>query len=1132
MRHQVRKVAAALSTGLVTAGLVLLSSAGDAADHPPTQHSDPLLQGFNSPPPSAKPRVWWHWMNGNISKEGIARDLEWMHRVGIGGINAIDASLATPQVVEKRLIYMTPEWQDAFRYSAGLAHTLGLEMSIDSSPGWSETGGPWVTPQQAMKKLVWSETLVEGGTPYRGVLPQPPGNAGPIQNAPMTKGALDPPPKSASLSFYRDSVVVAYRVPTAAPQIESAVSSNGTFDPMQLADGDLLNGVTVVPQDGGKQAWVKLGYARPTQIQAITLAASAEGAPGAVAVLEASDEGASWRNIVTIPFSKLPLHTVSFAPVTARFFRVTLSPADPVPLPGIFTNYAPGAASKILLARLAPPPVPLRYHFHELVLHARATVNEAEAKANFAIAPDYYSLATAEVGAETAVKPSDVMLLTDRLKADGTLEWTPPPGQWTVVRMGYSPLGTENHPAPIEATGLEVDKLNREHVRAYLQTYLDRYEHVTGPELFGHQGVNALTVDSTEIGAQNWTESMLADFQRLRGYDPSPWLPVLTGVVVGTAQQSDEFLWDFRRTIAELLARNHYGEIADMARKRGLTNYAEALEDHRASFGDDMEMRQYAAVPMAAMWTYGTRRESFPTYVADIRGAASVAHIYGQNLVAAESLTSAVQPWAYAPRQLKPIVDLEFALGVNRVVVHTSVHQPVEKPPGLSLFIFGQFFNRLENWADYAQPWVTYMARSSYLLQQGRYCADVAYFYGQEAPLTGLFGDQDIDVPAGYGFDFVNSDVLLHQLRVDGRGLTTPSGMRYRVLYLGGSSRYMTLPVLRRIRDLVAQGAVLVGRRPKGSPSLADDAAEFESVASALFGTGEAAHALGKGHVFPDGSLTGALAALKLLPDFEYTKPQADTEILALHRRLTGGDLYFVSNRLNRREQVTASFRVTGMAPEFWNAVTGEVSAAAYRMVNGRTEIPLPLGPYDSIFVLFRHATTVTAMELGAPAQRSSMTVTGPWRIDFQPNRGAPARITEDALQSWSDNAESGVRYFSGSADYATSFTLPADGKRPGVHLWLDLGDLRDVAEVSLNGHSLGILWNPPFRVDITGAVRPGENQLHVKVANLWVNRLIGDAQPDVKTKYTFTTIPTYEADAPLRASGLLGPVQILTASP
>ena len=1087
--------------------------------------SDALVQDFENPPQAARPRVWWHWMNGNVSKDGIRKDLEWMHRMGIGGANAIDASLATPQVVDKRLVYMTPEWQDAFRYAVGLADKLGLEMSIDSSPGWSETGGPWVTPQEAMKKAVWSETHITGGAPFHGVLAQPPGNTGPIQNVPMAADILNGAPKDAGLVFYRDSVVVAYRAPVSAPHVESATSSGGDVDPQALSDGDLTNGPTLTPAEGSKEVCIEFAYKEPARIQAITVAASATGAPGADAVLEASDDKKTWRKVVAIAANKLPQRTLSFAPATARYFRVTFSPASPPPLEGIFTNRAPGAAVNGLLAMLAGPKQSLSYKIHELVLHAAATVNEAEAKADFSIVPDYYAIATVSVAPDTAVKTSDVVVLTDRMKPDGTLDWTPPPGEWVVLRMGYSPLGTENHPAPAEATGLEVDKLNRDHVQAYMQHYLDTYEKITGPELFGKRGLNAFTVDSTEVGMQNWTENIVADFQRLRGYDPTPWLPALTGIVIGSAEQTDKFLWDFRRTISQLVARNHYGTIAEMVKQKGLINYGEALEDKRPTFGDDMEMRSYATLPMGAMWTYGKRRESYPTYVADLRGAASIAHIYGQNLVAAESLTSALQPWNYAPRELKPIVDLEFALGVNRVVVHESAHQPVDRPPGLSLFVFGQFFNRLENWADYAAPWVSYIARSSYLLQQGRYAADIAYFYGEEAPLTGLFGEKDIDAPEGYGFDFVNSDVLLNQMSVDHGELATRTGMRYRVLYLGGSSEYMTLPTLRGIRDLVSQGAVLVGERPLGTPSLADDPAQFQSIADDLFG-GAPDHSYRKGRVISGSSLGDALATLKLAPDFEYSKPESDTELMDIHRKIGRADLYFVTNRLDRPEHVTATFRVSGMRPEIWNAVTGKVSPADYRIVDGRTEIPMDFGPYDSAFIVFRKPTSAQSRTTPMPSESVLSELDGSWKIAFQPERGAPASITEDGLKSWSDNADPGVRYFSGTGTYTRDFVL--DARKHSARVVLDLGELREVAEVSVNGKTIGTLWNPPFTLDITDAVHPGKNTLEVKVANLWVNRLIGDQQPDAKVKYTFTTIPTYEGDAPLRTSGLLGPVKIL----
>ncbi len=1070
-------------------------------------------------------------MNGNVTKRGIRLDLEWMKRIGIDGMDAIDASVETPQVVKHRLVYMTPGWKDAFRYAARLADKYGMELAIDSSPGWSETGGPLVSPQEAMKKLVWSATQIQGGKPFHGVLPQPPSNPGPFQNAKMG-GDVPPSPKVAALKFYRDSIVIAYKAPIAEPVVSEATSNvGGAINAAMLSDGDLTDGVTLVPQDGDQDVWVRLAFDKPTQIQGLTLAVSVTKGLGFAAAVEVSDDGLNWRHVADMPKAAqlqrmvLAQQTMSFPPVTGRFFRVILRPAPPLP-----TSLRPNAPAPGAIVAAAPNSDQLRrvYRLHELVFHAAAAVNEFEKKADFAAPPrNFYTIASPPKFAPgTAINPADVVVLTNRMKPDGELDWTPPPGHWVVLRMGYSLTGAENHPATPEATGLEVDKLNREDVRSYMEHYLDTYEKVTGPRLFGKRGLRALVVDSSEVGMQNWTENILAEFKRLRGYDPTPWLPALTGAAVRSPADSDKFLWDFRRTIEQLLARNHYGEIAAVARERGLINYGEALEDHRPTFGDDMTMRQYTTIPMGAMWTYGERYPSALTYEADILGAASVAHIYGQNLVGAESLTSAGQPWAFAPRELKPFMDMEFARGANRIVIHTSVHQPVDKPPGLSLFGYGQFFDRLETWANEAGPWMQYIARSSYLLQQGYYVADVAYFYGQEAPITGLFGDKRVKaVPPGYAFDFVDSDALEHELSVRDGDLVTNSGMRYRVLYLGGSSQMMTLSALRRIRDLVQQGAVLVGRRPLTSPSLRDDPAQFQAMADELFGPADAAHSYGQGQVFPSGSLAAAFAALHLPPDFEYTKPNA--EILYLHRRLAHGDLYFVSNRQDQPEDISATFRVAGYSPEIWNAVTGKITEANFVAAGGRTKISLAMPAYGSAFVVFRKKTEASSRTIAAPAITTLETLKGPWKITFQPRRGAPADITQDALQSWSDSKVPSVKYFSGTGVYTKAFDIPQSALKAGTRLMLDLGDVRELAVVSLNGKTVGTVWTPPFQLDITKAARPGKNVLKIEVTNLWVNRLIGDAQPSVKKKYTFTTIPTYEPDAPLRESGLLGPVLV-----
>lgn len=678
-------------------------------------------------------------------------------------------------------------------------------------------------------------------------------------------------------------------------------------------------------------------------------------------------------------------------------------------------------------------------------------------------------------------------------------------------------------------------------MKSYLDGYLKRYSDTVGPALMGSAGISYLLTDSIEAGSQNWTDDILEQFQKLRGYDPHPWLPALTGVVIGSTTDTDKFLWDFRRTVAQLLAQNHYGELSDELHTKGMRYYSEALEFHRPMLGDDMEMRSKADVPMGAMWTWTGDSEPSPDYIADLRGAASIAHIYGQNLAGAESMTSNGPAWSFSPATLKKVADLEFAEGINRFEIHESAHQPVpDMAPGLTLGPYGLWFNRNQTWADEAEPWVTYLARSSYLLQQGHFYGDVAYFYGQQGPLTAVFGSHEPkDAPDGYGYDYVNSDVVLNHLSFDNSRWAASGGTSYRILYLGGESQRMTLPVLRKLRDLVAQGAVLVGNRPVDSPSLADDKNEFHRVTDQLWGRKPEkqgiAHRFGKGRVYSGMTPNEALAALNLQKDFEYTKPEPDTKVLFLHRRLDDGDAYFVDNRENRDENLSATFRVEGKVPELWDAATGTVKAVSYRIANGRTTIPLHLDPYGSIFVLFRKPATTMEVELPAPHEvvldELDDALNGDWSVNFQPGRGAPEKAKFDRLTSWSDNTNYGVKYFSGTATYSKTIDIPASALASGAHLWLDLGDVKDLAEVAVNGKYLGIVWKTPYKLDITSALQSGSNQLVIQVTNLWVNRLIGDQQPWSLKKYTFTDFTPYKADSPLLPSGLLGPVRLVSVT-
>jgi len=1098
---------------------------------------DPLESGFQNPPNGARPRVWWHWMNGNITKEGITADLEWMHKAGLGGYQNFDAALQTPQVVDKRLVYMTPEWKDAFKHAILLGDQLGFEMAIAGSPGWSESGGPWVPASEGMKKYVWSETVVHGGQPFSGVLPHPPSNSGAFQN----EGIHDEPtPGAAPIpNFYKDTVVVAYKRPASDKSVDELhakiTASGGMPDFGMLIDGDLEKTTKLPIPAPGQTSWIQYEFPQPQAIRAVTFVTKRIGEIEAFVAgmgepdktLEVSDDGQNFREVAKLDGDDAPENTVSFPAVTAKYFRVTFKRTPPPPIP----DWAQGIDPESFGIKL--PPKPTDFEIAELVLHAGARVNQFEEKAAFVPVPDLYHFATPPVEAGEAVAKSGMIDLTSKMTADGKLDWTPPEGDWVVLRFGYSLLGISNHPATAEATGLEVDKMDRRYVKNYFEKYLDSYKQTVGTDEMGKKGIRFVINDSWEAGSQNWTDNMIDQFKKLRGYDPVPWMPVLAGVVVDSAEASDRFLWDFRKTIADLIANEHYGQLEDTLHEWGMRHYGESHEGGRAFVADGMEVKKFNEVPMSAMWTQvpGMNKPTYG-YNADDRESASVAHIYGQNIAAAESMTAAAAPWAWSPSTLKPTADQEFLNGINRFVIHESAHQPLmgkNQKPGMTLGPFGQWFNRNETWADEAGAWVDYLARTSFLLQQGHFGADLLYFYGEDSNLTAIFDKSAPDIPAGYGFDYINADALIHELKVDNGCIITKGGMSYRVLALDPYSKHMSLPVLKAIESLVKQGATVAGAKPTDDPSQADDHAEFDRINSELFGDGTGVHTVVSGKVYAGQGLANVFSTLKLSPDFDFTKPAGDTNLLFVHRKLADGDIYFIDNRNNRDETVDATFRVAGKAPELWYAETGMSKPASFKVADGRTTVPLHLEPWGTVFVVFRKSTSETSHSEAQVTESKVADVAGPWKVNFEPDRGAPPSITLDNLIDWKDSTDAGVKYFSGAGTYTKTIQAPPDWFRKGSRLWLDLGDVKNLAEVTVNGRNLGVVWHTPYRVDVTSALKQGPNEINIKVINAWVNRLIGDQQAGA-TKYTFADVKPYKADSPLLPSGLLGPVAVVRA--
>jgi alpha-L-rhamnosidase len=1091
-----------------------------------------LLTGFQNPPESAKPRVWWHWMNGNITQDGIKLDLEWMHRVGIAGFQNFDAALATPQVVDKRLAYMTTEWKEAFRYAVKYGDKLGMEMAIAGSPGWSESGGPWVPPSEGMKKYVWSETLVEGGKVFKGKLVHPPSNTGAFQSLGVRE-AFGPPAEGLP-EFYADSAVVAFRIPAAEasegkPAVTITASGEG-LEPAVLSDGNLVATTHVPIPPVGSSAWIQFEYPAPRTIRAVTYVMKdpnfveelVSGIAAPEKTLEASDDGKSFHAVASLSGGRAPEHTISFEPVTAKYFRVTFKRNPPPPVPAWAEGIDPGSFGP-------KPETPTSYQIAEMVLLSEPRVNHFEEKAAFVPEGDLYKYATPRVDRALAVSKAEVIDLTAKMGTDGTLEWTPPGGKWIVLRLGYSLTGITNHPATREATGLEVDKLDRRYVKNYFEKYLDSYKETVGEDEMGKKGIRYVINDSWEAGSQNWTDNMLAQFKKLRGYDATPWLPVLTGRVVESSEASDRFLWDLRKTIADLIASEHYGQLQETLRERGMGHYGESHESGRAFVADGMEVKKLNEVPMSAMWTQrpGVNKPQYG-YNADDRESASVAHIYGQNLAAAESLTAAAGPWAWSPATLKPTADQELLNGINRIIVHESTHQPlIGKAPGLTLGPFGQWFNRNDTWAEYAGAWVSYLARSSYLLQQGRFNADVLYFYGEDSNLTAIFNEKGPDVPKGYGFDYVNADALIHELNVQDGQVATKSGMRYKVIGLDPYSRHMSLPVLRAIHALVERGAVVAGPKPTDDPSLADAQAEFGKLSSLMFGDGSGTHKVGKGTVYAGSSLEEVFAALKVNPDFTYSSGGNDAQVEFVHRKLAKGDIYFVDNRSEEVRKIRARFRVAGKVPELWRAETGKTEPVSFEIADGRTTVPLNFEPWGTVFVVFRNPTSQTSLTIPEVEETKLGTLDGSWNLAFQSGRGAPVSITLDKLSDWSRSADPGVKYFSGVGTYSKTLQAPPEWFKKGSRFWIDLGDVKNMAVITINGKELGQVWHTPYRVEVTSALTPGANEIKIEVVNAWVNRLIGDEQPGA-AKIAFTAVKPYRANSPLLPSGLLGPITVV----
>lgn len=1162
-----------------------------------------LAAGFQDPPPAARPWVYWFWLDGNLTKGGITADLEAMERVGIGGVLIMEVDQGAPAGPAR---FGSEPWRELFKHVCSEAARLGLEVNMNNDAGWNGSGGPYITPELSMQKVVWTETSLTGPQPYEGTLAAPQKMA----------------------DYYRDIAVLAFPSPA--------------------------------------------GNARIDDIQAKAAFVTRHNLPAP----------ATW-------------------------------PAWP---------------------------------------------------------------------ADQIIAREGIVDLTARMDRDGRLTWDAPAGQWTIVRFGHTSTGAMNGPAAADVRGLECDKLSKAGAEAAFNGLMRKLVADVGP-LAGKTLVST-HIDSWEIGSQNWTPRFREEFQQRRHYDPLPFLPVLTGRVVGSLEISERFLWDWRLTVSDLIVENYAGHFRELSHRHGLRLSIEAYDSVPV---DEMAYGGRADEPMSEFWSWAKWATAY-----SCTEMASAAHVYGKPILGAEAFTANdAEKWYGHPAVIKDLGDWAFCEGINRFVFHRYAMQPwQDRRPGMSMGPWGLHYERTQTWWEQSSAWHMYLARCQFLLQQGRFVADVCYLAPEGGPRR-FVAPHSRDF-AKYNFDGCPAEVVLTRMSVKDGRLTLPDGMSYRLLVLP-EAETMTPVLLRKIKELVEAGATVVGARPVRSPSLTDYPqcdAEVKRLADELWGDCDGRnvteHRRGRGRVVQGKKPEEVLAAAGVPRDFAAQSVNVPNSVRYLHRTIGDTEVYFVANKNPQPEQAVCSFRVAGRRPELWWPDTGKIEpAVVYDAAEGCVRVPISFEPAGSVFVVFRpgaalepdrvvsvsregtplldtawmpetaeagdnhtritntftmlawvkptgnteilpeandgiagmgnqrndvlypapghevwqpghagagiaagrngvcvfehsddyfapmlvhpaplkdwtHVAVVyrdgqptlylngrsvhtglksrrtvhpgvgvqhtrpifpfdgqvsglmqfdralTPEELGAkmktitpapalnrmagfrlergekggylavawqggsyvlktadgairrieaPVIPKTVEIKGPWKLQFTPGWGAPQQVMLEELIPWNEHPEAGVKYFSGAATYCKTITVPGELIAKDRRLFLDLGRVEVMAEVRLNGKDLGILWKPPYNVEISDAAKAGENALEVKVVNLWPNRMIGDemlpedsernpngtlktwpswvqeGQPSPAGRYTFTSWRLWSKNDALLESGLLGPVRLVIAT-
>jgi hypothetical protein len=1097
----------AAATFIAAAAVASVATAAPASAPAPAAAPLALEAGFDTPPDSVRVGTYWYWTDDGVTKQGIIDDLHAMKRAGvtrafiglIGGGN--------------RVKFMSEQWWDLIRIALKTATELDIEIGMFNCPGWSQSGGPWIKPEQSMRYLAASQTQVSGPAKIKQKLALP------------EKVNLKEMGDAILSSSYQDVKVLAFPVKTenlrnlfASPDVK--IIHSGNISVTQQKE-------TPFPRYKlPKQTEASFVLTLPNAVSAQSFVINNTGRFSADGELQIKD-GNRYKTIRRFNINHLNSNrTISlgfqpYAPVVLSFPEVKTTEYKV-----IFRNTTWETEAVITGFSLTRAPIIERYP------------EKTFAKLFNKYAPPWDAYMWETQTAETAlsIDPQNVLDISKYMAADGTLSWDAPAGNWIILRTGMVPTGSCNSPNIRLGGGHEVDKIDGKLVAWHFDSFLGKIlQRIPEAE---RKSFKVNVMDSWEKGGQNFSDNFSEIFKQRYGYDPTPYLPAYYGFPVGSPERSDRFLWDMRRLVADRISYEYIGTMRKKSAENGLTTWLETY----GTWGFAGEFLQYGGQSDEVSGEFWTGMLS-EIGVPEMRCGSSAAHTYGKTKVWAEAFTSADKNYQRYPGAIKQLGDSAFAQGINAYILHVNIQQQSNNSfPGTDAW-YGIEFNRKNTWFSQLDLFTTYARRCGFMLQQGLDVADVAYFIGEDAPK--MSGITQPSTPDGYHYDHINGEVLLRDATVKDGKLLLPHGTSYRVLVLPPQET-MRPAVLRKIKQLVADGAIVVGSPPSRSPSLENYPAadkEVRELAGELWGaTPQKQRAYGKGKVFTNTGLEEIFQMLNLPPDFLADKK---SPILYTHRKTADADIYFVTNQSDKRIQVTPQFRVTGKQPELWEPVTAERRLLPAFVQNGATTaVPLQLEPAGSAFVVFRKSAAQTkssaAVEINFPEPEVVAEIKSPWVVQFESDaikRGPEKPVVFNALTDWSKNADPQIRYFSGTAVYKTkvdSAVLKSlTQKGAGAKIWLDLGKVGVMAKVKINGKPAGGVWTYPYRVEITPFVTGSQSEIEVEieVVNTWANRIVGDKSlPGAQRKLHLSGIAGGgRGPSALQEAGLLGSVKILT---